>query len=192
MFARAHTKHEGAPVDLILSLFRTYVHAAVAGAFTYLVHELGLKLPADWSTSAEVVVWGLVVAAFVAGIRWLETRKGSGPLPSLARTVATVLTAGLSRRQPTYEAAGHPGGSTTRRPNPSGYEHTDHMRGGDLMRPFLAALAAVGAVLALAVPASADPGPGGTNPGYVCAPGQQGNPEPGFRPPACYPHHGAD
>jgi hypothetical protein len=47
------------------------------------------------------------------------------------------------------------------------------------------------AVAGTAGVAAADPGPGGTNPGFVCAPGQHGNPHPGFKPPACEPHHGA-
>jgi hypothetical protein len=34
----------------------------------------------------------------------------------------------------------------------------------------------------LATPAAANPGPGDS---FACAPGQQGNPEPAFRPPAC-------
>jgi hypothetical protein len=54
-----------------------------------------------------------------------------------------------------------------------------------------AAAAAVGVLLSTAGVAVADPGPGGTNPAKVCAPGQQGNPEPGFRPPACEPGTGS-
>ena len=40
--------------------------------------------------------------------------------------------------------------------------------------------AALGA--AFAAPASANPGPGDS---HACAPGQQGNPEPAFKPAAC-------
>jgi hypothetical protein len=35
---------------------------------------------------------------------------------------------------------------------------------------------------AFAAPAAANPGPGQS---FACAPGQQGNPEPAFKPPAC-------
>jgi hypothetical protein len=35
---------------------------------------------------------------------------------------------------------------------------------------------------ALAAPAAANPGPGES---FACAPGQQGNPEPAFKPAAC-------
>lgn len=38
------------------------------------------------------------------------------------------------------------------------------------------------ALLAVASPALANPGPGGS---HACAPGQQGNPEPAFKPAAC-------
>lgn len=60
-----------------------------------------------------------------------------------------------------------------------------------MMKKILAAVALMVAALAVSAgPAAADPGPGGTNPAKVCAPGQHGNPHPGFRPPACEPHHG--
>lgn len=59
------------------------------------------------------------------------------------------------------------------------------------MKRILAVFAiAVGLIVTAATPASADPEPGGNNPAYVCAPGQQGNPHPGFKPPACDPGTG--
>jgi hypothetical protein len=61
-----------------------------------------------------------------------------------------------------------------------------------MVKKLFAAVALMVAALAVSVgPAVADPGPGGTNPGFVCAPGQHGNPHPGFRPPACEPGTGS-
>jgi hypothetical protein len=47
-----------------------------------------------------------------------------------------------------------------------------------------AAIAAFALALSVSVPAHANPGPGES---FACAPGQQGNPEPGFKPEACAP-----
>jgi hypothetical protein len=52
------------------------------------------------------------------------------------------------------------------------------------MRTKIVAAVAAGllAVAGLAAPAGANPGPGQS---HACAPGQQGNQEPAFKPPAC-------
>jgi hypothetical protein len=54
---------------------------------------------------------------------------------------------------------------------------------------------AVMAVAGTAGVASADPGPGGSGPAKVCAPGQHAGsgqlPWPGFKPPACLPGTGS-
>lgn len=92
-------------MDVVWSLARTYVHTGVAALFAWLVTDLGLKLPAEWPAALEVVLWGLVMAVAVAGLRWLETRRGDGFLATLARRAAAVLTVGLSTKQPAYYPA---------------------------------------------------------------------------------------
>jgi hypothetical protein len=52
-----------------------------------------------------------------------------------------------------------------------------------IRKTIAAAVAALAAVLTVgAAAASANPGPGNS---FACAPGQQGNPAPGFKPAAC-------
>lgn len=61
-----------------------------------------------------------------------------------------------------------------------------------MIKRLAALLAVTGALLAPAAPASADPNGAPSKP---CAPGQHAGsgqlPEPGFKPPACDPDHGA-
>jgi hypothetical protein len=56
------------------------------------------------------------------------------------------------------------------------------------MKRLLAVLAVAGALLAVSgAPVLSEPNGATSKP---CAPGQQGNPEPGFRPPSCWPGTG--
>lgn len=61
------------------------------------------------TVSNELVVGLLltgVTAGVLGGLRWLESRKGFGFWPSVARRLAAVLMFGLSRLQPVYAEPG--------------------------------------------------------------------------------------
>jgi len=58
----------------ILSIIRTWVPVGVGAALTWLAANLGIVLDDDMSSTAAVVATALVVAAYYALVRALESR----------------------------------------------------------------------------------------------------------------------
>ncbi len=89
---------------IALSALRTAAQVVVGYIVTYAAaHGLSVPVAAqDWLVQA--IVAGVGIGAWTAGVRYLETRKGSGWWPVLARAAGKVLMFGLSR-QPVYPPA---------------------------------------------------------------------------------------
>lgn len=88
------------------------IYAALRGAvqfgWTWLAGVLPfLTLVPDSTVEVIVttVVGSLMAGVVIAGIRWLETRKGDSLLARAARFVGRLLMLGLSGKQPVYAPA---------------------------------------------------------------------------------------
>ncbi len=82
----------------LYGIARTMVQAAwgwLVGHFTILS-----VIPSNMVV--DFILSTVVIGAAVAGLRWLETRKGDGFWPRAARWVARVAMLGLSGKQPVY------------------------------------------------------------------------------------------
>lgn len=99
-------------MDLLYSILRTYVQAGLGAAAVWLASK-GVEVPEAWPEYLSVALVALIGGLAVAGVRWLESRTGTGFWSNLARGVAKVLMIGLSK-QPVYEA--NPLRSTSRHP----------------------------------------------------------------------------
>lgn len=60
--------------DYLLSLIRTWVPVGVGAALTWLAMHFNIVLDADMSTTAATVATGLIVGAYYALVRALETQ----------------------------------------------------------------------------------------------------------------------
>lgn len=86
----------------LMSALRTGAQALVGLIVTYLASR-GVDLPLeaqDWIV--QVLLIGGGIAAYTAGVRWLETRQGDGVLAHAARALAHVLMLGTGAKQPVY------------------------------------------------------------------------------------------
>lgn len=84
------------------------LRTAVQSLWTWLVGVLPfLALVPDSTVDAilTAVVGAIMAGVVVAGIRWLETRKGDSLGARIARRIGAILMVGLSSKQPVYTPA---------------------------------------------------------------------------------------
>lgn len=85
-------------------IFYPAARTAVQVAWGWLVSHFTVLAAVDSNTAVDWVLTAVVTGGYVAAVRWLETRQGSGRWPTLARLLARGLMLGL-KKTPTYPEA---------------------------------------------------------------------------------------
>lgn len=71
-------------------------------AWGWLAAHVSILALVPEGAAVELILTVVVIGGVTAGLRWLETRKGDGFWPRVARWLAGVLMLGLSSQQPVY------------------------------------------------------------------------------------------
>ena len=85
---------------MIMSIVRTGVQLLVSYTLAWLAAQ-GVTGPEGLDERLQLLILGAITLAFVALVRWLETRQGDSGWPVLARRIAWLIMLGI-RTRPVY------------------------------------------------------------------------------------------